>query len=402
VTADAISKTAGEADPELTFTSDPPAGTVLANLDTITFSGELAREQGESPGTYNIIQGSLTLSENYTLLFVPAEFTIGCPAVPVIKSFETAIGSGSSKPPKVNKPTGTKAGDLLVVGMMFEKGTNTTPSAPAGWTLVRRDNESNNVGMATYYKVAGSNEPSSYTFGLTNGPKWSLGITRIEGADLTNPVDVHNGASGGPSFNADAPSITTTVCNALVMAFYTHKKDATWTEPAGTTELYDRPNNQQGLTANMMSYYTQVDAGITGTKTATASISDVWVAQQLAIKPIQPRSGSSSGRTADLAIDNSFNEESQSFGDPNSGITAYPNPVRDRVVIQIDELTQAPSSDDVHILDRVGKSYQVNPEWDSQNKLLEIDFAPMGTGIYFIRVNTMSGTKSVRVMKVSE
>ena len=128
VTADAISKTAGQADPELTFTSVPAAGTALANGDTITFSGALAREPGESPGTYDITQGTLTLSDNYTLLFVPAEFTIGCPAVPVIKSFETAIGAGSSSPPKVNKPAGTTAGDLLIVGMMFEKGTNTTPS----------------------------------------------------------------------------------------------------------------------------------------------------------------------------------------------------------------------------------------------------------------------------------
>jgi hypothetical protein len=285
---------------------------------------------------------------------------------------------------------------------MFEKGTNTTPTAPAGWTLIRRTNQTNNVGMATYYKVAGSNEEQSYTFGLTNGPKWSIGITRIQGADPINPIDVHAGVEGGPAFNAVAPSLTTTVCNALVMAFYTNKKDATWTPAAGTTELYDKPNTQQGLTSNMMAYYSQSDAGITGAKTATASISDYWVAQQLAIKPVQGSSGSSSGRSADLAADNTFNEESQSFGDPNGGAHAYPNPVRDHVVIQIDDLTEEPSASDVRILDRVGKSFQVKSAWDAQNKLLEIDFAEMGTGIYFIKVNTISGSKSVRVMKVSE
>jgi len=185
------------------------------------------------------------------------------------------------------------------------------------------------------------------------------------------------------------------------MAFYTNKKDATWTAQAGTTELYDRPNMQQGLTSNMMAYYTQPDAGITGSKTATASLAEYWVAQQIAVKPKQ-NTGSSSGRSADLAAENSYSEESQSFSDPNSGVQAYPNPVRDRVVIQIDDLTDEPSNEDVHILDRVGKSYQVKSEWDAQNKLLEIDFAQMGTGIYFIRVNTTSGNKSVRVMKVSE
>ena len=137
---------------------------------------------------------------NYTVaLHYPAgKLTVACPATPVIKSFETAVGSGSSNPPKVNKPAGTKAGDLLIVGLMFEKGTGTTPSAPAGWTMILRTNKLNFVGIVTYYKIATASEPSDYTFGLTSSPKWAIGISRIEGADPTNPIDVFAGDFGHP------------------------------------------------------------------------------------------------------------------------------------------------------------------------------------------------------------
>ena len=73
---------------------------------------------------------------------------------------------------------------------------------------------------------------------------------------------------------ATAPSITTSVANALVLAFYTNKKDATWTPATGTTEVYDSPNTQQGLTSNMMAYYINTTAGATGSKTAKASKED--------------------------------------------------------------------------------------------------------------------------------
>lgn len=402
VTADDITKSFGDVDPELTFVSDPAVDTPLANGDTITFSGSLVRDLGESVGTYAIKQGTLSLSSNYILSFESGDFNIVCSNAPVIKSFATAIGSGASKPPKIDKPTGTKAGDLLIAGLMFEKGGSVTPGAPTGWTLIQRTNQGNNVGMATYYKIAGSSEPSTYTFSLSSGPKWSIGISRIEGADPTNPIDANNGAFGGPSSKADAPSITSTVCNALVMAFYTNKKDATWTAAPGTTEVYDKPNNQQGLTSNMMAYYVQPAEGATGTKTATASIAEYWVAQQVAVRPVPNRTGSISGRVGDAAESNDTFEEVPLFESQDADVHAYPNPVHDRVIIQIDGITQAPASSDIYILDRVGKTYPVNSAWDSQNSALEIDFARMGPGMYFIKVNTEHGNKSVRVVKATE
>jgi len=413
-------------DKEMTYGENQPAYSSIVDgfvydesiasvIDTITYQlkdaqGNLHNSTGSiDVGVYEIIP-TATLIEtelqpglpvNYVVEYVNGELNVGCPNPPVIQSFKTGVGSGSSSP-VVSKPAGTVSGDLLVVGLMYEKGTGTTPSAPTGWTEIKVVNQANNVGMATYYKVANGSEPTSFTFGLTKSPKWSIGITRIEGADPNNPINAKSWASGTSGNVPTAPSITTTMCNTLVMTFFSNKKDATWTPPPGTTELYDAPNNQNGLTSNMMAHYLMPDKGITGSKSAIPSIGDSWVAQQIAINPGVGRSGSSSGRTGTPIAANSTFEEVQLSEDPESTVHAYPNPVRNQVTVQMNELTEKPSNSDINIIDRVGRTYPVNSSWDVQNKALGLDFTPMGTGIYFIRVKTKTGFKTVRVVKESE
>ncbi len=78
VTADAKSKTYGDADPSLTYQITQGS---LAFSDT--FSGNLSRVPGENVGPYGITQGSLTLGSNYDLSFVGADLTIGQRAIEV-------------------------------------------------------------------------------------------------------------------------------------------------------------------------------------------------------------------------------------------------------------------------------------------------------------------------------
>jgi hypothetical protein len=71
VTADSKSKVYGDADPPLTYKIT--TGTLVG---TDTFTGALTREEGEDVGTYLITQGTLKLSDNYTLAFEGATLTI--------------------------------------------------------------------------------------------------------------------------------------------------------------------------------------------------------------------------------------------------------------------------------------------------------------------------------------
>lgn len=72
VTADSgQSKQVGDADPVFTYTVS--SGTLLGSDQ---FSGALSRTAGETYGTYAINAGTLTAGGNYSLTFVPANFTI--------------------------------------------------------------------------------------------------------------------------------------------------------------------------------------------------------------------------------------------------------------------------------------------------------------------------------------
>ena len=76
VTADAKTKTYGDADPELTYTASG-----LFGEDKLT--GALTRAEGENVGSYAITQGTLTAGDNYTISFTGAEFAIGVKDVDV-------------------------------------------------------------------------------------------------------------------------------------------------------------------------------------------------------------------------------------------------------------------------------------------------------------------------------
>ncbi|WP_198315816.1 MBG domain-containing protein [Chitinophaga tropicalis] len=77
VTADAKSKTYGDADPALTYTFTP---SLLAGDG---FAGTLSRTAGESVGSYTIDQNTLSLNSNYTLIYTTDLLTIGAKAITV-------------------------------------------------------------------------------------------------------------------------------------------------------------------------------------------------------------------------------------------------------------------------------------------------------------------------------
>ncbi|WP_373524513.1 T9SS type A sorting domain-containing protein, partial [Aquiflexum sp.] len=228
------------------------------------------------------------------------------------------------------------------------------------------------------------------------------------GADTKNPIVTSSGASGPQSLVATAPSITTEDCNNLVMLFYTNKKNATWTPPTGTTEVYDDPNNSQGLTSNMMSFFIKREAGATGDMSAIASLSEHWVAQAIAIRPLQNNVNSARTLSAPIeetALEIAISEVPSSLeGDGNfRKIIAYPNPVIDRLNINLKGFVdEEPTDNSLVILDAMGRAHAVQRTWFGDESRLEMDFSRMNKGFYIINIRTLQGIKSIRVMKQSQ
>ncbi len=70
VNAEAASKKVGNADPALSYSY---VGELVGDDD---FTGDIAREEGEEVGSYKITIGTLTLGDNYKIIFNGATFTI--------------------------------------------------------------------------------------------------------------------------------------------------------------------------------------------------------------------------------------------------------------------------------------------------------------------------------------
>ena len=78
-------------------------------------------------------------------------------------------------------------------------------SAPAGWSLVRRNNDSGGqVAEGVYVHVILGPEPSSYTWNFTSGNNAVAGIAAYSGVNTAAPIDVSGGQANAVSTNVTA------------------------------------------------------------------------------------------------------------------------------------------------------------------------------------------------------
>lgn len=184
----------------------------------------------------------------------------------------------------VTKPAGVATNDVLLAAVSVDQTPTITP--PAGWTLVRSDANGTTQTQAIYWHAAGASEPATYTFTF-GAPVASAvaGLVAYSGVDTTSPIDVAGGQSNAASSSITAPSVTTTVANTMLVGFFGLDNDATISPPSGMTERWDvdaQGTADEGAEAADVATAT---AGATGTKVATASISDLSIGQLVALKP---------------------------------------------------------------------------------------------------------------------
>jgi len=116
VSADNKTKHFGGADPA--FTSTTTAGSLIGGD---LFSGALARDPGENPGTYAITQGTLSAGSNYSITFTPGTLTILNSM-----SFSTSVNTDGSL-------SATTTGSISATAT--SSGVSTTVDVPAGTVI---------------------------------------------------------------------------------------------------------------------------------------------------------------------------------------------------------------------------------------------------------------------------
>ncbi|WP_448606010.1 MBG domain-containing protein [Paenimyroides ceti] len=197
ITANALSKEYGTADPALTYT----ATGLVNNDDQTTLTGTLSRAAGEAVGTYAISQGTLN-AENYTITYTGADLTITKATLNIVAEAKTKV-YGSADPVLTYTVTGLANGDdqSIITGALtrvageavgtysIEQGTLTT-TANYDITYTAADfnitKATLNIIAETKSKVYGTTDPAlTYTVtGLENGDDQSIitgALTRVAG-----------------------------------------------------------------------------------------------------------------------------------------------------------------------------------------------------------------------------
>ncbi|MFZ6014785.1 MAG: peptidoglycan-binding protein [Patescibacteria group bacterium] len=230
---------------------------------------------------YGITAGAVILALALNVQNAMAVINYGSAA-----SAANSSSSGSNATLVINRPTGVSSGSFLIAGLTVNGGNGVTITPPSGWTLIRRTDNGGNVVLASYYKVAGGSEPSSYTWTLSRAfgnSRASGGIIRYSGVNNSDPIDASSGNTGNGS-TASAASIDTVWNNDRVVVFFGIDDNATFGTISGANERFDVTNSDSSGPATAGDDYTQITAGSTGSKTSAISQSDYWAAQQIALR----------------------------------------------------------------------------------------------------------------------
>ncbi len=241
VTADAQSKTYGEADPALTYTTEG-----LVAGDSVT--GALTRAAGENVGTYEIGQGTLTAGANYVISYTAALLTINKANADTTAPTANALTYDGTAQALVT--AGTPTGGALVYSTDGVTYSETIPTAK-------------NAGQHTvYYKVTGDsnhNDKEAQTVTVT-----------ILAKTLTVTADAKSKGYGG-----EDPAFTYTSAGLVEGDSITGALSRTAGENVGAY-----PITQGTLTAGDNYSITYIGANLTITK-ADASVTTAPTAKTL-------------------------------------------------------------------------------------------------------------------------
>ena len=129
VTAAAKTKIAGQTDPALTYQVN---GLKLSDTASSVLTGSLTRQPGETAGIYNILQGNLASSSNYTLIYVGSTLTItgsvvnNPPSVAIITPADGFMNIASTFTLTATDPDSVDQSGVYTYAINWGNGTTTT------------------------------------------------------------------------------------------------------------------------------------------------------------------------------------------------------------------------------------------------------------------------------------
>ncbi len=183
--------------------------------------------------------------------------------------------------------SGNINGHFLIAGIAVDGGSGTSVATPNGWNLIRRTDNGGNVSVFSYYRWAGNNEPSTYTWNINPSRRAIGGIMRFTGVSTSNPIDASSGntGNGGNQSNLRANSINTSVDDTALVGFYGSDDNTDIDTEDGMNGAFQGENNNGAGPSILGAWDTDGSSGSTGNKDADADNAAQWAAQLIALRP---------------------------------------------------------------------------------------------------------------------
>src|SRR5216683_712208 len=182
-------------------------------------------------------------------------------------------------------PASTTNTDVVLAGFHYLGGTGVTITAPTGWTLANRTDNSTVDGTAVYWGLGSA----SFTAWTVTGQTRIIGFTLgYIGVATLIPMDVTGaGQVNASSATGTAPSVTTITPNVWGVCFFGFNNLDTFTD---TSPLVHRQDGSAGTGATKASIgagdFPTTTPGATGAQTTTGSIAAINEGITVALRPL--------------------------------------------------------------------------------------------------------------------
>ena len=199
--------------------------------DSATATSATANHTYSTPGTYTV---SLTVTDNRGATNTATQTVTVAPlASPItfVDSSDSGVSTAYVKAFTTTVPNTVQAGDtLLLFGSINANSTDSTLSAPAGWTLVQAaSSTTDDIQGAIWTRPATASDPgSTVSIGSTKAAKGTEQLLVYRGVSASNPVQ---SAALVPETTASKTHTTPTLTNSSgtswLLSFWSEKSSAT-------------------------------------------------------------------------------------------------------------------------------------------------------------------------------
>jgi len=394
ITAKGITVTANESQSKIYGESNPAYSyTVIGELETgDSFSGQLTREVGENIGLYEIQQGTLSLSINYSINYIPAEFEIFPKSITVTADSDQSKIYGENDPVFTYTVTGSLvSGDNFSGALLREEGEDVGLYEIHQGSLVL----SNNYNLVYFgddfeitpkaitvtadagqNKIYGETDPI-FTYSvneeLVNGDNFIGTLARVEGENAGLYGILQGGLALSNNFNLNYAGADFEILKA--------NSQITWANPDDIfvgTELTEAQLN--------------ATADVDGTFDYNPDFGTVLpVGDNQALYVLFTPADITNYNTAEETV---FINVLLDSNIPENDITAniYPNPTTGIILIN----NSTSYITDVIVTDLTGKLLLRE---DLSNGVISLDLSELPTGAYILQLNTNQGVVTEKIIK---